>query len=308
MENVNPGAGNAQNFRILSKDKAEITVLGADGKILPNAVVTIYKKENNTRHPLSSAKSDAKGFCEIIIPDDDRSFWIVNHTEYEEQRIDAIKPGDRRTVTMIKIVHENRFHFGLVGGLSIAIQLSDSWLYEEDKPPQLGFARGLLLEYKFTKWLSFQPELLFVMKGAIGKAHTSDHYIDNGTGNYLSDVQVKDTMRINYFELLLNLVFNIPLKEDNIYLVVGGGYYLAYGVYEKLKFGPSKEGFSFDKDTEEIFSGDTKILNPFDQGINCLLGLRFKLGVDDSGLFIRAGYSYSLNNMAASKGERFASF
>ncbi|MDR0505569.1 MAG: hypothetical protein LBH32_01955, partial [Dysgonamonadaceae bacterium] len=102
--------------------------------------------------------------------------------------------------------------------------------------------------------------------------------------------------------LPLNLVFNIPVG-DYTDLFIGAGYYFAYGINGKLKFEPSKNGYSFDNEEENVFSGKNKFLNPFDQGINCMLGIRIVQGG-----FIRAGYEWSLENIAASKGEGMATF
>ncbi|GHT14066.1 hypothetical protein FACS189426_19870 [Bacteroidia bacterium] len=202
------------------------------------------------------------------------------------------------------------FHFGIVGGLSIANQLSDSWMYKGAQNPQFGFVGGLLFEHKINRYLSFQPELRFIMKGSRGKGYTSDiYYIEiNGHRDYLSNVLVENTLNLNYLELPLNLVLNIPVSKTTD-LFIGAGYYLAYGVYGKLKLSPSKEGYSFEEEeSEDVFSGDSEILklNRFDRGINCMLGVRSYYG--DSSFFIRAGYEWSLENMSVRRGRNAATF
>ncbi|GHV26626.1 hypothetical protein FACS1894176_07600 [Bacteroidia bacterium] len=305
VENINPGEGNAQYFRISQKDKAEITVLG-NGSPLQGATVQVNLKDGNGQRIRSfDLKSDGKGFCEITIPEDAQSAdLIVRHTNYDEVKLNDVKPGAARQ--SVNLTHrkalEKKFHFGIGGGVNLSSLISDSWLYEEDKTLYTGFSAGLLCEYKFGKVVSFQSGLLFVRKGATGKAYTSDRYSDTQTGNNISDVLVKNTMVLDYLELPLNLVFNIPVG-DYTDLFIGAGYYFAYGINGKLKFEPSKNGYSFDDEEENVFSGKNKFLNPFDQGINCMLGIRIAQGG-----FIRASYEWSLDNIVDSKSEGFASF
>lgn len=308
VENINPGEGNAQYFRISQKDKAEITVLGKNGSPLQGATIQVNLKDGNGQRIRSfDLKSDSKGFCEITIPEDAQSAdLIIRHINYDDVKyINNVKPGaDRQSVKLEKIKDpEKKFHFGIIGGVNLSSQISDSWLYEEDRTLYTGFSAGLLCEYKFGKVVSFQSGLLFARKGAIGKAYTSDRYSDTQTGNNISDVLVKNTMVLDYLELPLNLVFNIPVG-DYTDLFIGAGYYFAYGINGKLKFEPSKNGYSFDEEEEEnVFSGKNKFLNPFDQGINCMLGIRIAQGG-----FIRASYEWSLENIAASKDEGMATF
>lgn len=191
-------------------------------------------------------------------------------------------------------------------GGSLSNLQSDSWLFDEGKNPRLAFdCLGLFFEYKPVQWLSFQPELQLKFKGTRGYTHTSDRYYDTQTGDYIPDVLVEDTLNLTYVQLPLNLLFYIPVS-DNASIFFGGGYYLAYGVYGKLHLTPSKDRYSFEKETQKVFSGTDKILNPFDQGINTMFGARFTYSNVE--MFIRAGYEWSLDNMAANKGAGMATF
>jgi hypothetical protein len=282
-----------KNFDTSMSRPVSLTVFRDGNNRLPNAKVGI--KGSNYK-----AYTNSRGVCMVELPGGKPATVVVSHPRTFDKPKIRVVPGEEKTVSLYDF--HNKWHFGIVGGLSVSNIQSDSWIYNEGRGSRLGFAGGMSFEYQITRHLSIQPELLFVMKGAAGKTHTSDRYYDTQTGTYLSNVLVKDSMRINYFELPLNLVFNIPVGKKKTDIFIGAGYYISYGIYGNLVFFPSKDGYLFDEDKEKVFS-DNKWLNRFDHGINCILGIRIAQGV-----FIRAGYVRSLDNMAAQHGEDFASF
>lgn len=77
---------------------------------------------------------------------------------------------------------------GLRFGLGVSDLRNDSAAFDT----RSGFAFGLFADYGFAEWISVQPELQFVIKGA----ETADTDVD-----------------INYLELLLPVQLRIPLWE-----------------------------------------------------------------------------------------------
>jgi FtsZ-binding cell division protein ZapB len=277
-----------------------------------------YRDEKGTQN--IDALIDWAKECQQILIDADDWFAKKNYKNAaaKYQELLKLNPADRHAkerydFCISKNTEPKEFHFGIVGGLSITNQLSDSWMYKGAQNPQFGFVGGLLFEHKLNRYLSFQPELRFIMKGSHGKGYTSDiYYIEiNGHRDYLSNVLVENTLNLNYLELPLNLVLNIPVSKTTD-LFIGAGYYLAYGVSGKLKLLPSKERYSFEEEKwKDVFSGESEILklNSLDRGINCMLGFRsyFDKEKDGGSFFIRAGYERSLDNISI-RGRNTATF
>jgi hypothetical protein len=82
---------------------------------------------------------------------------------------------------------------------------------------------------------------------------------------------------------------------------VGGSPYLAYGIYGKSKNSYTSNGENLAKtynitDAEyDLFSGEYKMYEPFDWGLNFLRGYEFSVG-----FFIKAGYNFGLTTISSS--------
>ncbi|MDR1631666.1 MAG: outer membrane beta-barrel protein [Dysgonamonadaceae bacterium] len=293
-------------------------------KIVDNTVeISVYDKNRN---PLTSAKvgikgsnyearTDNKGIAKVELPSSRATTLIVSHRLYSDEKEITVTPGNKQGVFLYKlkpITQTNtsgysetgrKFCFGIFGGLSVANQNSDAWYYEDSQSARLNFTAGMLFEFKFGKYVSFQPELLYVQKGCNGQAYTSDMYLYMESGNYIPNVLVEATMKINYLEMPFNLLFNIPIGKNRA-IFLGGGPSFAYALSGKLTYNPSKEGITFYLANEEkefdVFSEDDQILNRFDTGLNLLAGFHINR------FFLRAGYDIGL--IATNTDESYAYF
>jgi hypothetical protein len=160
----------------------------------------------------------------------------------------------------------------------------------------VGLYAGMLFEFKLGKYVSFQPELLFVQKGSKGQAYTSNYYMYyTQTGEYIPDVLVESKVQVNYMEIPLNFVFNIPTGRNGAFFL-GTGLHLSYGLSGKMTLNPSKEGITFYLSDEEkeadVFEGEEPLFSRFDYGLDLLAGYRYKR------FFMRAGYDFGMVNIA----------
>jgi hypothetical protein len=307
-------AGVAQHFIINPKvfnNTVTVTAFDKDGKPLEGCRVGIEGMKYVDR-------SDNEGTCKVELPDAKPATLIISHRLYSDTVKIAVVPGDKQSARLYKLkpvvtssstgenAKSKKFSFGLFGGLSVANQKSDSWYYgESNKGSNIGYCAGMLFEFKLSKYVSLQPELLFVQKGGKGKTYTSNLYIFATTGDYITDVSVKSIMQLNYLEVPLNFIFNIPTGKNGEFFM-GAGPSVSYGLSGKLTLNPSKEGVTFyltdEEKTTDMFGGDEPVLKRFDLGMNVLAGYQYKT------LVIRAGYNMGLNNIATNEGEGFATF
>jgi hypothetical protein len=188
-----------------------------------------------------------------------------------------------------------KFRLGLFGGMVMADQTSNSWIYDDKKSALFGYNVGMLFEFKLSRYISFQPEFLFVQKGSKGRAYTSDGYVYTETGDYIPDVLVESTVQVHYLEVPFNLILNMPTGRNGAFFL-GAGFSVSYGLSGKITLDPSKDDLTFylsdDEKEEDAFGGDEPLFNRFDYGMNFLIGYRYER------IFARVGYNLGLPNIA----------
>jgi len=279
---------------------AEIKVYDKKYRPIDGARIQVKGKEDSKR-------TDSKGVCEMPLPSSKETTLVISFRNYDEKKEITVKPGDKKSVYFNTIDVNNlpkttgyneddkKFRFGLFGGMSVATQTTDSWLYESKNSASVGYYAGMQFEFKFGRYVSFQPELLFVQKGSKGQTYTSDYYIYTETGNFIPDVLINSKVQIHYLEFPLNCVFNIPIGRNSA-IFLGTGLYLSCGLSGKMTLDPSKEGITFYLSKEEkeadVFGGEEPLFSRFDYGLDFLAGYRYKR------FFARAGYSLGLFNIA----------
>ena len=191
--------------------------------------------------------------------------------------------------------------FGIKAGL--AMSNVDSKNYKQGGSmedwtvsPRLGLTGGLLVEFRVAKIFSIQPEFLLTMKGCKREGYTDLYSVSTGDLTY-QDVFEEWNLNFTYIEIPVNLIFNIPIKKDR--LQIGAGPYVAYGIAGKSRSHFSYNGINIDDEVidsglkYDLFSGEKKMYEPLDWGINCIVGYQFGFG-----FFINAGYSFGLTSMA----------
>jgi len=189
--------------------------------------------------------------------------------------------------------------FGLKAGLGIANLHDDFYENNTEREiySQLGFTGGFVLDFRVMKYFAIQPEFLISMKGCTVEGYTV--LISTSDGHTMYDHAFEErSMNFTYLEVPVNLLFTLPIRNDKIYL--GGGPYVAYGVYGKNKSTFTNQGINIDDEIIDsskeynLFSGEQKEYNPFDWGLNFIAGYEFGMGI-----FINAGYSLGLSNISS---------
>ena len=129
--------------------------------------------------------------------------------------------------------------------------------------------------------LSLQPGILYSTKG--------------GSSNLGSGVTSK--LFLNYIEVPVNLLYNIPVGIGKVF--IGGGPYVALGLSGKSTLSGAADITGSNYNTQNVTFGSAPgdVKNP-DFGVNFLGGFRFK-----SGLLFSAGYGIGLANLSNQSGE-----
>lgn len=178
--------------------------------------------------------------------------------------------------------------FGVqVGGnlASAKTEYKDFYLgtIKQDNKPKIGFLAGVLAEVPFGNSINFRPELNYIQKG---------YKYDGTTG----PVNRTEDVTLNYVELLLNFVYNVPAGTGNVFF--GAGPAFGVGISGKAKTtetGEPNETFDikFDGKKEAAVTDNKVHLKAFDFGGNILAGYKMT-----NGLFFTLGYTLGFFNIA----------
>jgi hypothetical protein len=174
---------------------------------------------------------------------------------------------------------------------------------DEDEPKsefQYGAQVGLAMNAQFGN-LSVQPSLLFTMKG--DKVETSDSESFTSGGQTISaSYENKQTVKLNYLELPVNLVYSTKGAEGGFQVFAGP--YVALGLSGKAK-SDTKQTMtvggvtSTESDSEELDvefvskegDDDEAYLRRLDAGFN--MGVGYKVGAIQA----QVGYGLGLGNL-----------
>ncbi|MGB7529334.1 porin family protein [Sphingobacterium cellulitidis] len=105
----------------------------------------------------------------------------------------------------------------------------------------------------------------------------------------------KSDLNLMSIEIPVNAVYYVPVGNGDIFLSAGP--YLGYNISGKIKNSSSNSNTTRSEDVS--FSGDNKMMNRWDAGINFAVG--YKLS---NGLLIQAGYGLGLSNLNASENSK----
>ena len=171
----------------------------------------------------------------------------------------------------------NYSHFGIKGGLNISnLHATDV----EDQNINFGFHAGVFIKIALTRYISFQPEILYTTKGAELKYNNESI---NGTANY----------SLNYFEMPLLAMINLT-KNVNIH----GGVYLAKLTSVKIKNEDDLASFNIENELnkdnfESLYYGLVVGLGSAFNRIS--VGIRYEYGLEVVGKEVSdSGQSYHL--------------
>jgi predicted nucleic-acid-binding Zn-ribbon protein len=198
---------------------------------------------------------------------------------------------------------DSKVKFGIGLGLNVSNVNSENYkpgasMEDWTVYPRFGFNTGILLDFKISKLISIQPEFKISMKGCKREGYTNLYDAEDADILVIEDAFEEWHLNFTYLEVPVNLVFNIAAGNGNLF--VGGGPYLAYGIYGKSKSSYTSNGENLAKtynitDAEfNLFSGEYKMYDPFDWGLNLLAGYEFS-----GGFFIKAGYNFGLTTISS---------
>lgn len=164
--------------------------------------------------------------------------------------------------------------FGLKAGLNIANMGGDDM---EDTDSRLAPVFGAFVNFSLSEKVSFQPELLYSMKGA------KDSYTDSYEG---VDVDIDETARLDYLDIPLMFKFD-----------VGGGFNLQAGPQLGLLLSAEieQEGSS-SVEGMNISASETIDVKDDLKGMD--LGLNIGAGYDFGALGVDLRYNLGLSNIA----------
>lgn len=162
---------------------------------------------------------------------------------------------------------------------------------KEETKAKFGFLVGVVADAPLTSSLAFRPELNFIQKGA-----KSDFTESFGGITYTE----KDEITLNFIELLLNLVYNVPAGSGTFF--IGAGPSIGFGISGKDKWTSTTTGLPNESGTTDVkFDGeknsgstDNKLhLKSLDFGANILAGYKLPMGV-----FFNLGYTMGFSNLS----------
>ncbi len=178
--------------------------------------------------------------------------------------------------------------FGFQVGANLAsVKYEDGSGKSTENDPRIGAIAGFIADFPMGP-LSFRPEINFIQKGFKNTSSESILGIDYKT---------EDKWRLNYVEVPLNFVFNIPMGTGKVFFGLGPNFGLGLSgdAKSKLDVGSNTSSKTVDvKFDGDKNANDDKIhLKRFDVGGNVLAGFQ-----SDMGITLNIGYTLGLSDIA----------
>lgn len=148
-----------------------------------------------------------------------------------------------------------------------------------DSRPNLGLRGGLVAQFSFTDNLSFQPAILFAMKGA---------RLEETIDLFGTQVEIQQKINLNNIEVPLNFQYNT--NSDGTGFFVGAGPYLAYAFAGKVV----TQINDVEVEDRDVEFGDelTDDFKNLDVGVGLNLGYMLPMGA-----FVRGFGQYGFSNI-----------
>ncbi len=196
----------------------------------------------------------------------------------------------------IKLTFAQAIKFTITAGVneSTVSKVPDDFIREIAVPGEtfpnsklLGFHLGIFAAYSVGK-ISIQPGLLYTTKGGIPYSVSGSFIIND----YYTR---KDVLRLNYVEIPLNVLYNIPIGAGKVF--IGGGPYIGIGISGKETYAITDISYgetSVNKGNKNITYGSGyDDLKGTDFGLGAKLGFALK-----QGWLISFDYEYGLTNLS----------
>lgn len=149
---------------------------------------------------------------------------------------------------------------------------------------------GLVANFKFNKFFSLQPELLYSEQGTklVGKEYIYSFTMPDGTTYSSTSPAGEAILQLNYFQI--PILTKISIGSEKVRGFINVGPYLGYLLSGKEK--NSSQG----KEREEKIDFDDattkETINRIDLGVSGGLGIAFKVGPGD--IFVEGRYNLGL--------------
>lgn len=175
-------------------------------------------------------------------------------------------------------------------GPEAGLNFTDIWLKADGNKYKSSMSPGLkiggVVDFSFSRSISFQPGVFFTQKGA---TTTLGSY--NGAGTYVS---LKHKIRINYIEVPLNVLFKLGYSHEG-HFEVGGGPYVSFAAGGKVKLKYSEPATGITQETTSSLSigdAETDDVKSLDFGLNFTGGYQWKAGV-----ILRGQFGFGIPNI-----------
>lgn len=139
----------------------------------------------------------------------------------------------------------------------------------------LSYFGGAVISVPLSNYLTFRPQIEYMQKGW-------QNFVDYET---LEDNHTR--LKINYIDVPLNLVYNIPTKSGRFF--IGAGPYLSYALSAKVH--NDNNGIDTDLSFSSVEDTTVQNANRFDIGGNLIAGYEFR-----NGIFLTLNYEYGFKD------------
>jgi len=185
--------------------------------------------------------------------------------------------------------------FGVKAGLNLSnmTEKDDAHTYSNNYKMKTGFHLGVTAEFPVSEFFSFEPALLYSIKG----------YMDK-------DIDYKATASVNYFEIPMNAIYKINLVGTK--MLISAGPYVGFALSGKYK--GTEHGIDFDESINIGNDEDNDDIKALDYGLNIGVGAEIKqitvsiqygLGLANLSNYTEEGYRSSNKVIGISVGYKF---
>jgi hypothetical protein len=181
---------------------------------------------------------------------------------------------------------------GIKGGLNLATVNRGQLEAGNETNSMAAFNGGLFANIGFGKW-SIEPGLFYSVKGF--KAQST--LTVNSPGGPVENNTWDATVKYNYLELPVNVLYNVKLAPGKVFF--GGGPYIGYLLSGNANTVATVGGVkNTEQKTKYTIGGNNGDFRRTDYGVNALAGFAF-----NNGFQLSVGYGYGFTNVLAKQND-----
>ena len=191
----------------------------------------------------------------------------------------------------IQTVSAQSVKIGIKGGLNLAAANRGPLNAGNETNNLAAFNGGLFANLGFSNW-SVEPGLFYSVKGFKSKSDFTSNS-SQSVGTTVNTSSTIGTVKYNYLELPINLLYNVKLVPGKVFF--GGGPYMGYLLSGNVKVSTTTDGtINPEQKVKYKIGGKDGDVKRTDYGVNALVGFAF-----NNGFQLSAGYSYGFTNVLA---------